>query len=157
MLGSQGRFPQVGGLSFSYDASKTAQVLTNFAVTTPGERVRSLKVGSDVVVRNGVIVGDETRTFRLVTLSYLAARGDAYPFPVEAELVNKIDLTTSMTTETAGGAASTTTATLGSEQDALMKYLKPQYSATAYSTSDTVEASDLRIQNLAARTDSVLP
>ena len=154
-LGSQGRFPQVGGLSFSYDASKTAQVLdANFAVTTEGQRIRSLKVGSDVVVSNGAIVGDGNRTFRLVTLSFLAGRGDGYPFP--SVLPNKTDLTTTMTSATAGGAASTSTATLGSEQDAFMKYMKSQYGTNAYSTPDTAEAADLRIQNLSARTDTVL-
>jgi 2',3'-cyclic-nucleotide 2'-phosphodiesterase (5'-nucleotidase family) len=154
-LGSQGRFPQVGGMAFSYDSTKTAQVLdSSFVVTTAGERIRSLKVGSDVVVSNGLIVGDGNRTFRLVTLSFLAGRGDGYPFP--ATLTNKTDLAATMTSGTAGGAASTTTATLGSEQDAFMKYMKSQYSTTAYSTSDTAEASDLRIQNLSVRSDSVL-
>jgi 2',3'-cyclic-nucleotide 2'-phosphodiesterase (5'-nucleotidase family) len=154
-LGSQGRFPQVGGMAFSYDSTKTAQVLdSSFVVTTAGERIRSLKVGSDVVVSNGLIVGDGNRTFRLVTLSFLAGRGDGYPFP--ATLTNKTDLAATMTSATAGGAASTTTATLGSEQDAFMKYMKSQYGTTAYSTSDTAEASDLRIQNLSVRTDSVL-
>ena len=155
VLGSQGRFPQVGGLSFSYDSSKTAQVLdSSFAVTTAGERIRSLKIASDVLVRDGAIVGDGSRTFRLVTLSFLAGRGDGYPFPTI--LPNKIDLTTTMTSDTGGGAASTTTATLGSEQDAFMKYMKSQYGTTAYNTPDTAEASDLRIQNLSVRTDSVL-
>ena len=158
VLGSQGRFPQVGGMSFSYDSSKTAQVLdASFTVTTAGERIRSLKVGSDVVVQNGAIVGNGSRTFRLVTLNFLATRGDGYPFPAEASLVNKVDLTTAMTSATAGGAASSTTATLGSEQDALMKYLKSQYSTTAYNTPDTVEASDRRIQNLSVQADTVLP
>lgn len=154
-LGSQGRFPQVGGMAFSYDSTKTAQVLdSNYLVTTPGARIRSLKVGSDVVVSNGAIVGLGTRTFRLVTLSYLAGRGDGYPFP--SVLPNKTDLTTTMTSATAGGAASTTTATLGSEQDAFMKYLKSQYGTNAYNTPDTAEAADLRIQNLSVRTDTVL-
>ena len=157
-LGSQGRFPQVGGMTFSYDPSKTAQVLTtSFAVTTPGERIRSLKVGSDVVVSNGLIVGNGNRTFRLVTLNFLAKRGDGYPFPAEASLVNKVDLTSAMSSATAGGAASTTTATIGSEQDALMKFLKSQYGTTAYNTPDTAETADLRIQNLSVRKDAVLP
>jgi 2',3'-cyclic-nucleotide 2'-phosphodiesterase (5'-nucleotidase family) len=152
---SPGRFPQVGGLTFSYDSTKTAQVLdSSFAVTTAGERIRSLKVGSDVVVSNGLIVGDGNRTFRLVTLSFLAGRGDGYPFP--ATLTNKTDLAATMTSATASGAASTTTATLGSEQDAFMKYMKSQYGTTAYNTPDTLEAADLRIQNLSVRTDSVL-
>ena len=154
LLSSQGRFPQVSGLAFSYDASKTAQVLnSSFAATTAGERIRSLKVGNDVVVNNGVIVGNGSRTFRLVTLSFLAERGDGYPFP--AALLNKTDLTT-LTSANLGGLASTATATLGSEQDALMKYLKSQFSTNAYNTADTIEALDLRIQNLAARTDTVL-
>jgi 2',3'-cyclic-nucleotide 2'-phosphodiesterase (5'-nucleotidase family) len=155
VLGSQGRFPQVGGLAFSYDASKTAQVLnSSFAVTTAGERIRSLKVGNDVVVNNGVIVGDGNRTFRLATLSFLAAtRGDGYPFP--STLRNLIDLKT-LTSAQLGGAASTTTAILGGEQDALMKYLKSQHSTNAYNTADTAEALDQRIQNLAVRADTVL-
>ena len=152
-LGSQGRFPQVAGLSFSYDASKIAQVLSNFAVTTAGERIRSLKVGNDVVVNNGVIVGNGSRTFRLVTLDFLAVRGDGYPFP--SALINKTDLTT-LTSANLGGPASTATATLGGEQDALMKYLKSQFSTNAYNTPDTIEALDLRIQNLAVRADTVL-
>jgi hypothetical protein len=153
-LGNQGRFPQVGGLTFSYDPSKTAQVLnSSFAVTTAGERIRSLKVGNDVVVNNGVIVGSGSRTFRLVTLDFLALRGDGYPFP--SALLNKTDLTT-LASANLGGPASTATATLGGEQDALMKYLKSQFSTNAYNTPDTAEALDLRIQNLAVRTDTVL-
>ena len=152
-LGNQGRFPQVAGLAFSYDATKTAQILNNFAVTTAGERIRSLKVGNDVVVNNGVIVGNGSRTFRLVTLDFLSTRGDGYPFP--SVLSNKTDLTTLASTNL-GGPASTTTATLGTEQDALMKYLKLQFGTNAYNTPDTVEALDLRIQNLAARADTVL-
>lgn len=154
-LGSQGRFPQVGGMSFSYDASQTAQVLDgSFNVTTTGQRIRSLKVGNDVVVQNGVLQGNANRTFRLVTLNFLANRGDGYPFP--ATLSNLIDLTTAMTGGTAGGAASTSTATLGSEQDALMKHLKSLYASTAFNVADTLEENDTRIQNLAKRSDSVL-
>jgi 5'-nucleotidase / UDP-sugar diphosphatase len=157
-LGSQGRFPQVGGMAFSYDATQPAQVLNaDFAVTTPGQRIRSLKVGDDTVVQNGVIVGNAERTFRLVTLNFLAGRGDGFPFPLKADMVNLIELDTAMTSATASGAASTSTATLGSEQDALMKYLKTQFTAaTPFNLADTPEADDTRIQNLARRTDSVL-
>lgn len=156
-LGSQGRFPQVGGMSFSYDATRQAQVLTSFAVTTPGERIRSLKIGSDVVVQNGSIVGNANRTFRLVTLNFLAARGDGYPFPPEADLSNLVKLDTAMTSGTAGGAASTSTATLGSEQDAFMKFMKANHTSSAFSVADVAEELDTRIQNLAKRADTVLP
>jgi 5'-nucleotidase/UDP-sugar diphosphatase len=129
VLGSQGRFPQVGGMSFSFDPSRTAQTLdANFAVVTAGERIRSLKVGNDVVVQNGVLVGNAQRNFRMVTLNFLAegtstaaGGGDSYPFPATADFVNLVKLDTTMTEATAGGAASTNTATLGSEQDAFMK------------------------------------
>jgi 2',3'-cyclic-nucleotide 2'-phosphodiesterase (5'-nucleotidase family) len=164
VLGSQGRFPQVGGMSFSYDPSRTAQALdANFAVTTPGERIRSLKVGSDVVVQNGVLVGNAQRTFRMVTLNFLAegtstavGGGDGYPFPATADFVNLVKLDTTMTEVTAGGAASTSTATLGSEQDAFMKYMKSQFGTTAFGVKDTPAAQDLRIQNLSQRSDAVL-
>jgi 2',3'-cyclic-nucleotide 2'-phosphodiesterase (5'-nucleotidase family) len=45
-LGSQGRFPQVAGMAFSYDASRTAQVLdgTTFLPTTAGERIRTARL-----------------------------------------------------------------------------------------------------------------
>ena len=153
-LGNQGRFPQVGGLTFSYDPSKTAQVLnSSFAVTTSGERIRSLKVGNDVVVRNGVIVGDGNRTFRLATMDFLAKRGDGYPFP--SPLRNPIDLTT-LTSAQLGGSVSTSTAKLGGEQDALMKYLKSQFITNAYNIPVTAEALNQRIQNLAVRADTVL-
>ena len=155
VLGSQGRFPQVGGMRFSYDPSRTAQSLdVSFAVTTAGERIRSLKVGNDVVVQNGSLVGDAQRTFRMVTLGYLSTRGDGYPFP--ANLVNLVDLKTAMRDATSGGAASTSTATLGSEQDAFMKYMKSQFGTTAFGVKDTPAAEDLRIQNLSQRSDSVL-
>ena len=154
LLSTQGRFPQVAGLAFSYDASKTAQALnSSFTVTTAGERIRSLKVGNDVVVRNGVIVGDGNRTFRLATMDFLAKRGDGYPFP--SPLRNPIDLTT-LTSAQLGGAASTSTAKLGGEQDALMKYLKSQFSTNAYNTPGTAEALNQRIQNLGVRSDTVL-
>ena len=164
VLVSQGRFPQVGGMSFSYDPSRTAQALdANFAVTTAGERIRSLKVGSDVVVQNGALVGNAQRTFRMVTLNFLAegtstaaGGGDGYPFPATADFVNLVKLDTTMTEATAGGAASTSTATLGSEQDAFMKYMKSQFGTTAFGVKDTPAAQDTRIQNLSQRTDSVL-
>jgi 2',3'-cyclic-nucleotide 2'-phosphodiesterase (5'-nucleotidase family) len=166
-LGSQGRFPQVAGMSFSYDATRTAQVLSSFVPATAGERIRSLKVGNDVVVRDGAIVGNASRTFRMVTLNFLAegstgdtnpaiGGGDGYPFPATADFVNLVKLNTTMTTATAGGAASTTTATLGSEQDAFFKFLKTFHATTPYQQADTPEAQDTRIQNLGKRSDTVL-
>ena len=164
VLGSQGRFPQVAGMSFSYDPSRTAQTLNaNFVVTTPGERIRSLKVGRDVVVQNGALVGNAQRTFRMVTLNFLAegtstavGGGDGYPFPATADFVNLVKLDTTMTEASAGGAASTSTAALGSEQDAFMKYMKTQFTNSGFGLKDTPAAQDTRIQNLSQRSDTVL-
>jgi 5'-nucleotidase / UDP-sugar diphosphatase len=164
VLGSQGRFPQVAGMSFSYDPSRTAQTLNaNFVITTPGERIRSLKVGRDVVVQNGALVGNAQRTFRMVTLNFLAegtstavGGGDGYPFPATADFVNLVKLDTAMTEATAGGTASTSTAALGSEQDAFMKYMKTQFTNSGFGLKDTPAAQDTRIQNLSQRSDTVL-
>jgi 2',3'-cyclic-nucleotide 2'-phosphodiesterase (5'-nucleotidase family) len=164
VLGSQGRFPQVGGMSFSYDPTRAAQTLdANFAVTVAGERIRSLKVGADVVVQNGVVVGNAQRTFRLVTLNFLAegtsvaaGGGDGYPFPATADFIRLVKLESSMAEASAGGPASTSTAVLGSEQDAFMKYMKSQFGSTAFGVKDTPSAQDSRIQNLSQRADSVL-
>jgi 5'-nucleotidase / UDP-sugar diphosphatase len=153
-LGSQGRFPQVGGMSFSYDPARQAQVLSNFVVTTPGERIRSLKVGSETVVQDGAILGDPNRNFRLVTLNFLAGRGDGYPFP--ADLANLVKLDEVMDQNTSGGAVSTSTAGFGREQDALMKYLREFHTATPFNIPDTSEELDIRIQNLSKRADSLL-
>ncbi len=69
---------------------------------------------------------------------------------------NLAKLETAMTAATAGCAASTATATLGSEQDALMKYFRCRYASVPFSLADTTEANDLRIRNLARRADTVL-
>jgi hypothetical protein len=108
-------------------------------------------------------VGNAQRTFRMVTLNFLAegtstavGGGDGYPFPATADFVNLVKLDTTMTETTAGGAASTSTATLGSEQDAFMKYMKSQFGTTAFGVKDTPAAQDARIQNLSLRSDTVL-
>ena len=57
----------------------------------------------DVIVRDGVLVGDASRTFRMVTLNFLAGTsstgglgGDNYPFPKfvrdNAAIANRVDL-----------------------------------------------------------------
>ena len=70
--------------------------------------------------------------------------------------MNLTKLDAAMTATTGGGAASTSTALLGSEQDAFMKYMKSQFGSTAFGVKDTPAAQDLRIQNLSQRSDTVL-
>jgi 2',3'-cyclic-nucleotide 2'-phosphodiesterase (5'-nucleotidase family) len=126
-----GRFPQVGGIAFSFDPNRPA-----------GNRVVSLAIKNangittDVVVQNGQLVGDPNRTFRTVTLNFLAGGGDGYPFP-NFPAINQV--------ETGIG-----------EQTALANYLTQRFANTPFNVADVGVAQDTRIQNLSARTDTVI-
>lgn len=142
-----GRFPQIAGFAFSYDFSKA-----------PGSRVVSLAIEDaqgrdlDVVVRDGAIIGDPSRTFRMVTLNFLAGGGDGYPFPTGGT-VNRVDLAKTASDPRTGLA---TFAVDGSEQDALAEYLASNFGLTnPYTAADTPAEQDLRLQNLAVRADTV--
>lgn len=144
---NQGRFPQVGGMAFSYDLSRPA-----------GSRVVNLAIQDeagndlDIVVRGGALVGDPTRTIRMVTLDFLASGGDGYPF-ASLSNPNRVNITETGAPPT--GAA--TFAANGSEQDALAEFLVANHSASnPFTAADTPAALDTRLQNLAVRSDSVI-
>ncbi|MBE9240994.1 choice-of-anchor I family protein [Synechocystis salina] len=145
----QGRFPQVSGFAFSFDLNRA-----------PGSRVISLAIEDetgkdlDVVVKDGQLVGDPSRTFRMVTLGFLAGGGDGYPFP-SGESANLVNLNLASDAPRTGLA---TFAPDGSEQDALAEYLAANFNtpATAFNQADTAPAFDTRIQNLAFREDTVI-
>lgn len=139
-----GSFPQVAGLAFSFDADLPA-----------GDRVVSLAVrddagnNTDVIVQNGEIVGNPERTFRIVTLNFLADGGDDYPFPdrERADLAQPDE------------AARTGVATFapdGTEQDALAEFLTDNFSNDPFARQDTPPQQDERIQNLDFRADVVI-
>ncbi|MGC1198912.1 MAG: choice-of-anchor I family protein, partial [Geitlerinemataceae cyanobacterium] len=145
-----GQFPQVAGIAFSFDDD-----------LPPGDRIQSLAIQDaegetvDVVVENGELVGEGDRTFRLVTLNFLAGGGDGYPFPQR----DRIDLVTedeeNPTPDSRTGVA--TFAADGSEQDALAEYLAATFpAATPFDTEDVSPQFDERIQNLDLRNDTVL-
>ena len=143
-----GRFPQVGGIAFSYDLTRAA-----------GERVLNLAIQDeagndlDIVVRGGDVVGDPARTIRMVTLNFLASGGDGYPF-TNLTNADRVDLTASDTAPRTGVA---TFAADGSEQDALAEFLADNHSpASPYTEADTTQTLDTRLQNLAVRTDEVI-
>ena len=142
-----GQFPQIGGFAFSFDVT-----------AAPGSRVRSLAIeaedGSDldVVVQDGEIVGDPSRTFRMVTLSFLADGGDGYPFPT-GEAAARVDLAD----ETAPRTGNATFAADFTEQDALAEFLFANFGDnTPFGAAETNRELDLRIQNLAFRSDTVI-
>ncbi|MDP5253778.1 MULTISPECIES: bifunctional UDP-sugar hydrolase/5'-nucleotidase [unclassified Vibrio] len=130
-----GQFGQFAGLNFTYDPSYTAIATTlgddnTYTVDTEGERVRELVVGDDVVVSDGVIQGDETRSFSVVTLSYLLEQGDGYPFSctyngtycTDATYLAGNDDQAAMT-----DIGNADFADAGTEQDALAEYLAAFY------------------------------
>ena len=142
---TQGRFPQVAGVEFSFDLTAEA-----------GDRVQSLVVldeegnDADVIVQNSEIVGDPTRTFRMVTLDFLANGGDGYPFPLR----DVVNLTAADDAPTTGAA---TFAPDNSEQDALAEYLIANFGENnPFSMAETPREEDMRIQNLAFRADTVI-
>jgi 2',3'-cyclic-nucleotide 2'-phosphodiesterase (5'-nucleotidase family) len=155
VLGTQGRFPQVGGIAFSYDPAGTAQVATAGAVTTPGTRIRSIMVGSEEIVRNGALVGDPNRLIRMVTLGFLADGGDGYPFSPVASQTARSNLNTTATATTGGGLSNF--APPGTEQDALGEFLQSRFRTTAFSVAEMPANLDMRIQNISVRADTVLP
>ncbi|MGE3164291.1 MAG: 5'-nucleotidase C-terminal domain-containing protein [Planctomycetota bacterium] len=142
-----GQFPQIGGMSFSFDPSLPV-----------GQRVRSLAVPlapyDPIVVLDGAVVGNPNRPIRIVTLDFLANGGDNYPFPsfttLNPSFANRVDL--SSVAQPAGAA---TFAAPGSEQDALAEYLAATFLTTPYGDPDTASDQDQRLQNLSRRMDTV--
>lgn len=148
-----GRFPQIAGMTFSFDATGTAQDLNN---SINGNRVTELRVDTDgdgvyddIVVTGGTMQGNTSRTFNVVTLSYLGEGGDGYPFPCTSATdgegnsycSNMTYLEDNMTTDL--GLADF--ATIGTEQDALAEYLMAFYPNTdsPFTTQDQVTDSSV--------------
>ncbi|PZU97420.1 MAG: bifunctional metallophosphatase/5'-nucleotidase [Pseudanabaena sp.] len=181
-----GQFPQVGGISFSFDPTKQAIAFDTAtgAITQEGQRIQNLVVlnedGSllDTVVKNGVLVGDVNRTFRTVTLNFLAGTaaqtpanalgGDRYPFPVfvkeNAERAKRVDLRPETVDVNLNGvvdaaptldAGKFTFAATGSEQDALAEFLGDRFDDIPFNAADVRPAQDTRIQNLSVRNDGI--
>lgn len=157
----QGRFPQLGGVSFSWDPDAAA-----------GERVRDIALIGDGYHVNlyddGVLLGSAPATLSIVTLSFLANGGDSYPIKANGEnfryivelddgsyeLTEAVDesLNFTVSANVPGGLTP-----LG-EQAALELYLRTFHATpeTAYDQPDTPASGDTRIQNLAFREEDVL-
>ena len=141
-----GQFPQVAGVRFSYDPSLPQMARIRSAVI-----VDSLGNNLDTLVSNGITVGNTSRVFRVVTLNFLAAGGDGYPFNTLG--TSRIDLPT-LPPAGPGQAGFTTP---GSEQDAFAEYMKTNFTASPYALGETLIAFDSRIENLQVRQDDILP
>ncbi len=143
---------QVGGVRFSFDPDRA-----------PGDRVLSagvfdVETGELVaeVVEDGEVVDNGARTFRTVTLNFLADGGSGYPFPAFEATSNRVDIGAPEEAPRTGDA---TFAADGTEQDALAEYLLETYGREpgdpTFAEADTPPELDERIQNLDFRADGV--
>jgi len=75
-----GRFAQISGFSFTWDATGTGQVLdADGNVTTPGTRVQEVALDdSTVIVTGGAVVAGPA--LNIATIDFLAKGGDQYPY-----------------------------------------------------------------------------
>lgn len=155
-LGSQGRFPQLGGISFSFDPD-----------LDPGSRVNNVAAldanGTPItrIIENGVVSADAPSKISVVTISFLADGGDSYPIKANGEnfryllddgtLGPALDETTDLDAD-----ANTPGNALG-EQRALREFLAEFHGTpnTAFNSEETAGALDERIQNLNVRSDDV--
>jgi hypothetical protein len=120
--------------------------------------VRSVKVGEDVVVRDGVVQSDPARSFRLVTLNFLATGGDGYRFGASNPQGDGLPRLLKLDAHPRAGAALGGQVGLppGGEQDALAEHLMQAHKTAPYAEADTPPEQDRRIQNLRRRADAVL-
>jgi len=165
LSGIQARFPQIGGIRFSYNPAATA-----------GSRIQSIVTIDDSgaitgrIVSGGVVLPTAPATITIVTLNFLAgnaaglntAGGDGYPFKVNADnfrfllagggLSAPVDESLNFT------AAGVVPANILSEQAAFASHLQARHATVpaAYNLAETTPANDTRIQSTAVRTDTVL-
>lgn len=163
-LGNQGRFPQLGGVSFSYDPDLPANArVGDISLVGEGYRVN--------LYNDGTLLAGAPAKITVVTLNFLANGGDAYPMKANGEnfryvveqaggglaLTAPVDEAKNFT-EAATITAAVGTSTLLGEQKAFESYMRAFHATpqTAYKQAETAEALDTRIQNLNVRAEDVL-
>ena len=167
LLGTQGRFPQVGGIRFSYNP-----------IAAAGSRVQSIVLVDENdnitgrVVSGGAVRSDAPALITLVTMNFLAGNtaspsganavgGDGYPFRANADnfryLLNNGSLSSAVNEDLDFSSTANVPVNILGEQVALSSYLQSRYAtpATAYDIAETTPALDTRIQSTAVRTDTV--
>ncbi|MEE2950617.1 MAG: 5'-nucleotidase C-terminal domain-containing protein [Pseudomonadota bacterium] len=157
---NEGAFPQVGGVSYSYDeGAESGARIKNVALIDADGKVLA------TIVEDGQIVENAPSTISIVTLNFIAGGGDGYPFRDNAEnfrfllqdgtLSDPID--PSIINDAEADLPEAPANALG-EQKALGDYLSEKFGSesNAFMGADTPEAEDTRIQNLDLRQDTVL-
>jgi 2',3'-cyclic-nucleotide 2'-phosphodiesterase (5'-nucleotidase family) len=155
---NQGRFPQIGGVAFSWDANAPA-----------GNRVFSISLidkdglPAAAILKDAEFVTNAPASITMVTLNFLANDGDGYPMKAngsnfryllaDGTLGPVLDESQNFT------AAPSLPANPVGEQRVFADYLGERHAtpALAFSSADTTAATDTRIQNLNQRMDQILP
>ncbi|WP_270935552.1 choice-of-anchor I family protein [Falsiroseomonas oryzae] len=160
VLGNQGRFPQLGGVSISFDpnAAGTSATIRDVALIDAEGTVVAR------VIENGAISGDAPALIRLVTLNFLANGGDGYPMRANGENFRYLLADGTLSAIVPEGADFADAATLAlyppvlGEQQAFKTFLQANHATpqTAFAIADTPAAQDTRIQNVDIRTSTVL-
>ena len=173
-----GQFPQIAGMRIEFDPNAPARTggdaIGDF--TAFGSRIRTLEIlddagipenpaddtVADTVVSDGLLQGDPARTFRMVTLNFLASCvgsgnvtadancGDGYPFknltaPGRADLTIAADFDPLSFDPGLADFSPT-----GGEQDALAEFLAtffPAGGTARFDLAETAPAADTRIAN----------
>ncbi|MEN9877351.1 MAG: hypothetical protein RLZZ158_390, partial [Cyanobacteriota bacterium] len=153
-----GGYAQIGGVRFSWDPSKDA-----------GKKVQDVAIydlgGTQLakVVDNGVVLASAPTTITLSTLNFMAQGGDGYPIKANADnfryLLSNSDGSVSVSAAISKDLDFSATATYAAypnvlgEQDAFKAYLKAFHGTPdrAYSSADTIQAGDQRLQNLSVK------
>ena len=152
----QGRFPQIGGVKFSWDPDFAAGVrIQDVALVDESGNILSL------VIDNGVVVASAPDQISIVTLNFTANGGDGYPAKTVGSNFRYLltDGTLSVPIDEAldfTAPANVPANALG-EQQALASYMQEFHGTEeeAYDQADTPVGDDTRIQNLNFRDDTV--
>lgn len=158
VLGSQGRFPQIGGVSFSYDPQAAA-----------GSRIRDIALTSDGYTVNlfndGTMFTSAPTKITVVTLGFLAQGGDGYPIKANGENFrfltldgNAVSIGTVVSETVDYSQLASAPANVLTEQKAFELYMEARHGTpeTAFNAAETAPSLDARIQSTAARTEAVL-
>ena len=151
---NSGGYLQIGGVRVSYDPTKPA-----------GSRVQDIVLINEFdeitarIADNGVVLAGAPAKITAVALNFTANGGDGYNIKANAENFRFLldDGTLSAPVDEALD-FNVAPANVLREQQALAEYMADRYATpeTAFDIADTPQALDIRIQNQAVRTDTVL-
>ena len=152
--GNQGRFPQLGGVKFSFDPTAPAgSRVSDIALMDENGRIIA-KLYDD-----GVLLSGAPSVITIVTLSFLAQGGDGYPMKANGSNFRYLleDGTLSAPVDEALDFTAVQPGNALGEQDALAAYMQEFHGTeeTAFNEADTPVNLDTRIQNLTQREEDV--